>query len=83
MTTVGRVLENGTEAFTDFISEHNVETIPGTRSIIIVDVHQVGGSCGYSVPFFEFKEYRTTLNDRFAKKEKRYNDGVEKESMDR
>ena len=43
----GRALENGTKDYDDFIREHKVETLPGSRSIIIVDVHQVGSSCGF------------------------------------
>jgi len=79
----GRVLENGTPAFNDFISTHSVKTLPGTRSIVIIDVHQVGSSCGFSVPYYDFKDYRPILNDHFAKKERRYNEGKEEESMDR
>lgn len=57
----GKVLENGTDDFSKFITEHSVTTIPGTRSIIIVDIHQVGSSCGFSVPFYDFKEFRSVL----------------------
>jgi len=79
----GRVLENGTEDFNQFIAKHKVKTIPGTRSIIIVDIHQVGSSCGFSVPFYDFKELRPTLNDHFARKEARYKEGKEEERIDR
>lgn len=65
---IGRVIERETAAFDDFVSKHSVEVIPASRSIIVVDVHQVGSSCGYSVPFYEFKEYRQTLNQLFEKK---------------
>jgi hypothetical protein len=79
----GRVVENGTKQFEDFVCLHKVETIPGTRSIIIVDIHQVGSSCGFSVPFFDFKEYRPVLNDHFAKKEQRFLAGKKEESIER
>jgi len=79
----GRVLENGTKEFSDFIEKHNVNIIPGTRSIIIVDVHQVGSSCGFSVPYYDFKEYRPILNEFMEKKQKKFLAGEEKESMDR
>lgn len=79
----GRVLENGTKEFSDFIEKHNVNIIPGTRSIIIVDVHQVGSSCGFSVPYYDFKDYRPILNDFMEKKQKKFLAGEEKESMDR
>ncbi|KAK4222032.1 hypothetical protein QBC38DRAFT_375992 [Podospora fimiseda] len=79
----GRVLENGTPEFDIFVKKHEVKLIPGARSIILVDIHQVGSSCGFSVPFFEFKEWRTTLNEFFARKSDRYENGDEKESMPR
>ncbi|KAF9052367.1 hypothetical protein BDZ89DRAFT_884487, partial [Hymenopellis radicata] len=31
--------------------------LPGFRAAIKVDVHKVGTSCGYSVPFFEFSSH--------------------------
>lgn len=65
------------------MTEHHVNTLPGTRSIIIVDIHQVGSSCGFSVPIFDFKEHRQILNDFMAKKEEKFKAGNEKESFDR
>lgn len=53
-----------------------------TRSIIIVDIHQVGSSCGFSVPYYDFKDFRPILDDYFEKKEKKFLAGEEKESMD-
>ncbi|EMR72742.1 putative pyridoxamine phosphate oxidase family protein [Eutypa lata UCREL1] len=79
----GRALEYGTAQFEDFVTEHHVNTLPGTRSIIIVDIHQVGSSCGFSVPIFDFKEHRQILNDFMAKKEEKFKAGNEKESFDR
>ncbi|QDS69482.1 hypothetical protein FKW77_006472 [Venturia effusa] len=79
----GRVLENGTADFETFVSQNAITCIPGTRSIIIVDIHQVGGSCGFSVPFYDFKEHRPVLNDFFANKEKKFKAGKTAESMDR
>jgi hypothetical protein len=35
---------------------------PGTRAIFHVVVERVTDSCGYSVPFFDFKEPRESLN---------------------
>jgi len=66
----GRALENGTTAFADFVKKHDVKTIPGSRAIIIADVHQAASSCGYSVPYYDFKNYRNTLNEFFAKRVK-------------
>jgi len=79
----GRALENGTPAFADFVKKHDVKTIPGSRAIIIVDIHQVAGSCGFSVPYFDFKDYRNTLNETFAKRVERYEQGKSPESMER
>lgn len=79
----GTVLENGTVPFDEFVSKHNVNIIPGARAIVLVDVHQVGTSCGFSVPVYEFKEHRTRLNEIFEKKEVKYKNGDEKESMPR
>lgn len=78
----GRVLEYGTPAFESHVKQHNVNCIPGTRSIIVVDIHQVGGSCGFSVPYYDFKEHRPILNNFFEKKEEKLHAGNEKESMD-
>lgn len=77
----GRVLENGTPAFDAFVKEHKVKCIPGTRSIIIVDVHQVGTSCGFSVPYYDFKDYRPILNDFFKRKAEREAAGHASDSM--
>ncbi|KAM7189213.1 hypothetical protein V8F33_010215 [Rhypophila sp. PSN 637] len=79
----GKVLENQTSEFSDFVKKHDVKTIPGTRSIIMVHVHQVGSSCGFSVPKFDFKSFRTTLNDFMAKKEKDFEEGKTKENFPR
>jgi hypothetical protein len=77
------VLESETEAFNRFVDEHNVETLPGTRSIVIVDIHQVGSSCGYSVPFFDFREFRPVLNNHWKQKMKRVEQGKSDETMDK
>ncbi|KAI1337142.1 pyridoxamine phosphate oxidase family protein [Xylariaceae sp. FL0016] len=79
----GRVLERGSKEFDDMVEREKITTVPATRSIIVVDIHQVGSSCGFSVPFYEFKEYRRTLHEFFEKKEAKYLSGNEKESMDR
>ena len=35
---------------------------PGTRAIFHIKVDRVTDSCGFSVPFFDFKEHRETLD---------------------
>jgi hypothetical protein len=41
---------------------------PGTRAIIHLAVNRVADSCGYSVPFYDFKAHRDSL-DRWAEKQ--------------
>lgn len=41
-----------------------------TRQFIILHAEQIKTSCGFGVPFFEFKGYRDTLNKWCKKKEK-------------
>ena len=79
----GRVLENPTPEFSSFIDKHSITTIPGTRSIILLDVHQVGTSCGFSVPFYNFVGFRDTLNEFFRKKKERFEAGKTEDGMER
>ncbi|KAI1275384.1 pyridoxamine phosphate oxidase family protein [Xylaria sp. FL0933] len=79
----GKVLEYGSPEFNEIVERENIITLPGTRSVIVVDIHQVGTSCGYQVPFFSFVDYRRVLEEHFRKKVERYERGNEKESMDR
>jgi len=79
----GRALELGTKEFDAFKEANGVELLPGSRSIIVVDIHQVGSSCGWSVPFYEFKTHRQVLNDAWVQKEKKFKSGSEKDSMPR
>jgi hypothetical protein len=78
----GTALENGTPEYEAFVRQHKVETIPGSRSIILIDVHQCGTSCGFSVPYYDFVGHRDILNEHFRKKEKKFQEGKEEESMD-
>ena len=41
---------------------------PGTRAVVRVKVTRVSTSCGYAVPFLEYKEERETLNKWAANK---------------
>jgi len=79
----GRALEYGTSEFEAFVREKAVKTIPGTRSIIVVDVHQVGTSCGFSMPFFDFRGFRTTLNEFFVKRAKADEEGKTEDGIER
>jgi hypothetical protein len=64
----GRAIEFGTAEFEMFVKKEGVRLIPGSRSVIVLDVEQVAGSCGFSVPLYEWKGYRDTLNEFFRKK---------------
>lgn len=78
----GTVLEYGTEGYEVFVRQHDVKTIPGSRAIIVVDIHQVGTSCGFSVPTYEFQAFRQTLNDFFIKKVKNEEEGRTKDGIE-
>ncbi|RWA08725.1 hypothetical protein EKO27_g6382 [Xylaria grammica] len=67
----GKVLEYGSPGYNKIVERENITTMPGTRSVIVVDIHQVGTSCGYQVPFFSFVDYRRVLEDHFKKKVER------------
>ncbi|KAF8646630.1 hypothetical protein AX16_007130 [Volvariella volvacea WC 439] len=53
----GTVHEFGTPEYDDFLPEGKRH--PGSRSVIVIDVHKVGTACGYGVPFYEFQGHRT------------------------
>ena len=76
------VNENGSK-FAQFVKKHDVKLLPGARAIIVVNVHQVGSSCGYSVPYYEFKDFRNTLNEFFRKKVEGYERGKDEDKMER
>jgi hypothetical protein len=44
------------------------ERLPGTRSIITVAIERVQTSCGYSIPFLDYREDRPTLQQWAARK---------------
>lgn len=33
--------------------------LPGSRAVVVVEVHKVGTSCGYSIPFYDYKDDRS------------------------
>jgi hypothetical protein len=79
----GRVLEYGSPEFIDFVGKHNVNTIAGTRAVVVVDIHQVGSSCGFSMPLYDFKDFRPTLNDFFEKRVAAEEAGNRKDGIER
>ena len=36
---------------------------PGTRAFIHIAVNRVSSSCGFSVPFYDYREHRATLDE--------------------
>jgi hypothetical protein len=79
----GRALECGTKEFDEHVEKYNIENGFGVRSIIIVDIHQVGSSCGFSVPFYEFKSFRPVLKNHWKNKERRVKEGKLQDTMER
>ncbi|KZP32025.1 hypothetical protein FIBSPDRAFT_916615 [Athelia psychrophila] len=64
----GTVHEYGTPEYDALIPVS--ERKPGSRSAIVIDVHKVGTSCGYAVPFYAFQAHRTKLLDFFDRRER-------------
>jgi hypothetical protein len=44
------------------------ELLPGTRQIMVVEIHEVKSSCGYSIPFYTYEGERNTLQNWATKK---------------
>jgi hypothetical protein len=61
----GRALEAGSDDYNALAT--SFPALPGTRSIIVVDVQRISDSCGFGVPLMEFKAERTTLTDYWDK----------------
>ncbi|KAJ2921376.1 hypothetical protein H1R20_g15717, partial [Candolleomyces eurysporus] len=57
----GKVYEFGTPEYDTFLPPEKRQ--PGSRAVIWVDVHKVGTSCGYSIPFFTYKSPRVRLHN--------------------
>ncbi|CAE6425513.1 unnamed protein product [Rhizoctonia solani] len=63
----GRVHEVGSPEFNKLIPPE--ERILGSRAVIVVDIHKVASSCGYSVPLYDYVRERTRLHKELAKLE--------------
>ncbi|KAL5534841.1 hypothetical protein ACEPAG_1306 [Sanghuangporus baumii] len=63
----GTVYEFGTPEYEELIPKEIRK--PGSRSVIMIDIHKVGSSCGYSVPYYDFKGDRTQLLEYFQRVE--------------
>ncbi|KAI0770945.1 hypothetical protein BD413DRAFT_71019 [Trametes elegans] len=64
----GTVHEFGTAEYDAFIPPE--QRRPGSRAAIVIDIHKVGSSCGYAVPYYEFKGHRQVLLDFFSNTER-------------
>jgi len=58
-----RVYERGDEGYENLLAEF--PEFPGTRSVIVSDLFRIADSCGWSIPFYEYKGERPQLI-RFA-----------------
>ncbi len=66
--SIGKVFERGTREFDEFFRPDKQaedqydfstpELLPGARSVIWIDITQVGLSCGYTVPIMIFEKHR-------------------------
>ncbi|KAF9226303.1 hypothetical protein BS17DRAFT_800972 [Gyrodon lividus] len=64
---VGTVHEYGTPEYDTLIPATTRK--PGSRAAIVIDVYQVGTSCGFAVPMYNFVTHRTQLLRAFDKME--------------
>jgi hypothetical protein len=78
----GKPHEFGTDSFHSLVDTYGIKIIPGTRSIIMVEIDQVGTSCGYSVPKYEFVGFRPTLNEFFEKRAESERVGKRKDGIE-
>ncbi|KAF9121388.1 hypothetical protein BGW39_010574 [Mortierella sp. 14UC] len=71
---IGHVHRVGSPEYESIYTTHykgtapDFETIEGKRSIIVISVDKVGISCGFGVPYYEYKENRPTLLNYWGKK---------------
>ena len=56
----GAIITPSDDRFSEFSSQFPAN--PGTRAFVHVAVRRVSDSCGYSVPFFDFRNQRDTLD---------------------
>ncbi|TFK23310.1 hypothetical protein FA15DRAFT_642671 [Coprinopsis marcescibilis] len=56
----GKVYEYGTPEYAKLLPSEQRQ--PGSRAAIWIDVHRVSTSCGFSIPFFEYKAPRIKLH---------------------
>ncbi|KAF9109678.1 hypothetical protein BGX27_007350 [Mortierella sp. AM989] len=68
----GRVCRVDTPEFQALYNQYfagsELEQVRGLRSIIVLNVEKVGISCGFGVPYYEYKGNRPTLKNYWGKK---------------
>lgn len=79
----GEALEYGSAEYNAFVETHKIEVVTGTRAIVVVNFHQVGSSCGWSVPKYDFVEYRMKLNDYLIKNVRNDEEGKKEDGLER
>ena len=62
----GRIVRSGDEEYDELIE--GFDSVNGARSIVIADINRTSTSCGYSVPFMDFNEERSRLDDHWSAK---------------
>ena len=65
----GKVYERGSPEFSKLLPDGDERILPGTRAVIWVDIHQVGTSCGFSVPYYDYTGERLILDEFYQKHE--------------
>jgi hypothetical protein len=61
----GRVVLSGSDEWERLAPKF--ELLPGVRQIMVVDIHEVKSSCGFSIPFYTYEGERNTLQNWAAK----------------
>lgn len=61
----GTVITSENSRFTELVNLFPANS--GTRAFIHITVNRVSDSCGYSVPFYDFRSHRDTLDQWAAK----------------
>ena len=79
----GEVLEFGSPEYDAFVAKNDIKTVTGMRAIVLVNFHQVGSSCGESVPKMDFVEYRMGLNHFMENRVKSDEAGNKKDGIER
>jgi hypothetical protein len=67
----GRSLPQGCDEYGRLLATaFNGDEPPGARQIVVLDVESVQTSCGYSVPLYDYKDERQTLQNWASRKGK-------------